>query len=99
MIVVLQPACFSLFPRLKIKLKGSQFNKTEVNEEESQAVLNTLTEQDFQDAFKNGRNAGNDGYARKESTSRVMVASSSKVSFYQMVALIPEIMDGLSGRI
>jgi hypothetical protein len=34
---------------LKIKLKGRHFDTTEV---ESQVVLNTLTEYDFQDAFK-----------------------------------------------
>jgi hypothetical protein len=44
-----------LFLRLKIKLKGRYFATTEVNEAESQAVLNTLTEYDFQDAFKNDR--------------------------------------------
>jgi hypothetical protein len=37
---------------LKIKLKGCRFYVTEVIEAESQAVLNTLTEHDFQDAFK-----------------------------------------------
>jgi hypothetical protein len=52
MSVVINPPYFSLFPRLKIKLKGRHFDTTEVMEAESQAVLNTLTEQDFQDAFK-----------------------------------------------
>jgi hypothetical protein len=37
---------------LKIKLKGSHFNANEVIEAESQAVLNTLTEHDFEDAFE-----------------------------------------------
>jgi hypothetical protein len=37
---------------LKIKLKGRHFDTTEVIEAESQAVLNTLTEHDFQNAFK-----------------------------------------------
>jgi hypothetical protein len=37
---------------LKIKLKGSRFYTTEVIEADSQAVMNTLTEYDFQDAFK-----------------------------------------------
>jgi hypothetical protein len=36
---------------MKRKLKGSHFDTTEVIEAESQAVLNTLTEQDFQDVF------------------------------------------------
>jgi hypothetical protein len=35
---------FSLFPGLKIKLKGRQFSTIEVIEVESQAVLNTLTD-------------------------------------------------------
>jgi hypothetical protein len=48
----LAPCDFSLFPRLKIKLKGRRFDTIEVNEAESQAVLNTLTEYDNQDAFK-----------------------------------------------
>jgi hypothetical protein len=41
-----------LIPLLKIKLKGRHFDTTEGMEAESQAVLNTLTEHDFQDAFK-----------------------------------------------
>jgi hypothetical protein len=38
---------------LKIKLKGGHFDPIDVMEAESQAVMNTLTEHDFQDAFKN----------------------------------------------
>jgi hypothetical protein len=49
-----------------------------VIEAEWQAVLNTLTENDFQDAFKNGRSVENDAYARKGITSRFMVASRLK---------------------
>jgi hypothetical protein len=49
MTVVPHPSCFSLFPRLKIKLKGLHFDTTEVIEAESQAVMNTLTEHVFQD--------------------------------------------------
>jgi hypothetical protein len=41
-----------LFPRLKIKLIGHHFDTTEVIKAESEAALNTLTEHDFQDAFK-----------------------------------------------
>jgi hypothetical protein len=37
---------------VKIKLKECHFDTTEVNEAESQTVLNTLREHDFQDAFK-----------------------------------------------
>jgi hypothetical protein len=42
---------FSLFPRLKIKLQGRHFDTIDVIGTESQAVLNTHTEHDFQDAF------------------------------------------------
>jgi hypothetical protein len=52
MIVVPHPLYFSLFHRLKIRLKGRHFYTTEVTEAESQAMLNTLTENDFRDAFK-----------------------------------------------
>jgi hypothetical protein len=37
--------------RLKIKLKDSHFDTTEVMEAESHAVLNILSEHGFQDAF------------------------------------------------
>jgi hypothetical protein len=42
----LAPCDFSLFPRLKIKLKGRHFDTIEVIEAESQEVVNTLTGQD-----------------------------------------------------
>jgi hypothetical protein len=41
-----------LIPRLKIQLKGRQFDTTEVIKTESQAVLDTLTEHDFQNTFR-----------------------------------------------
>jgi hypothetical protein len=43
---------FSLFLRLKIKLKGHHFGTSEVIEAKSQAVLNAFTEHDFQDTMK-----------------------------------------------
>jgi hypothetical protein len=51
MTVVSKPSYFSLFLRLKIKLKGRHFDTTDVIDAESQAVLNSLTEHDFQNAF------------------------------------------------
>jgi hypothetical protein len=79
--VVPHPPYFSLFPWLKIKLKGHYFDTTEVIGTELQVVLNMLTEQDFRDAFNNGRSTGNSTYAQ-ETTLRVMVASRPKVSFW-----------------
>jgi hypothetical protein len=70
-----------VFLQLKIKLKDRHFDTIEVMEAEPLVVLNTLTEHNFQNAFKNGRSIGNGGYVLKRTTSRVMVASRSKVSF------------------
>jgi hypothetical protein len=39
---------------LKIKLKGRHFGTIEVVEAALQAVLNTLTQHDFQDALNSG---------------------------------------------
>jgi hypothetical protein len=55
MTIVPYPPYLSLFPRLIIELKGRHFDTIEVIEAESQAVLNTLTEHDFQNAFKKGQ--------------------------------------------
>jgi hypothetical protein len=52
MTVVPHSPYFILFLRLNIKLKCSHFDRIEVIEAESQAVLNSLTEHDFQDAFQ-----------------------------------------------
>jgi hypothetical protein len=49
-IVVLHPLYFSLFNRLKIKLKDRHFDTIEVIEADLQIVLNTLIEHSFQDA-------------------------------------------------
>jgi hypothetical protein len=52
MIVVLHPPYFRLFSILKIKLKGHHFDTIEVTGSESQAVLNALSEHDFQEAVQ-----------------------------------------------
>jgi hypothetical protein len=49
----LAPCDFFLFPKLKMKLKGRRFQTLEEIQAESQAVLNTLGENDFQECFKN----------------------------------------------
>jgi hypothetical protein len=63
------------------KTDNPHFDALEVIAVESQAMLNTLTEHNFQGAFKNGRSAGNGAYARKGAFTRVMVAIRPKVSF------------------
>ena len=49
----LAPSDFFLFPKLKMKLKGRRFQTLEEMQAESQAVLNALRENDFQECFKN----------------------------------------------
>ena len=51
----LAPCDFLLFPKIKLKLKGHRFNTTEEIQAESQRVLDTLTEKDFQEAFPKWR--------------------------------------------
>jgi hypothetical protein len=43
---------FSLFPKMKLKLKERRFDTTEEIQAESQKVLDTQTEKDFQDVQK-----------------------------------------------
>jgi hypothetical protein len=53
MTLVSHPPYVSLFPLLNIKLKSpAKFDTIEVIEAGSQAMLETLTEHDFWDAFK-----------------------------------------------
>jgi hypothetical protein len=47
MTVILHPPYFSLFPQLKIKLKGLHFDTIEMIEAKLQVVLSTLTKQNF----------------------------------------------------
>jgi len=43
---------FFLFPKMKLQLKGRRFDRVEETQRESQNVLGTLREQDFQHAFQ-----------------------------------------------
>jgi len=48
----LAPCDFFLFPKMKLQLKGRRFDIVEEIQRESQNVLRTLREQDFQHAFQ-----------------------------------------------
>jgi hypothetical protein len=50
--ITVVPHTVFLFPQLNMKLKGHRFVAIEVIEAESQAMLDTITEHDFQGAFK-----------------------------------------------
>ena len=51
----LAPCDFFLFPKMKWKLKGRRFDTIEDIQAETQKVLDTLTEKNFQDAFQKWR--------------------------------------------
>jgi hypothetical protein len=80
MTVVPHPPYFSVSPFED--LKGLHFATIEMIEAESQAVLNALTEHDFQMHLKKWRSIWNGAHAQKGTgtTSRVMAASRPKVS-------------------
>jgi hypothetical protein len=63
-----------------MKMRCRHYDTLEVIKAESQAVLNSLTEHNFQDAFKE-KNAANRAYVQNGTTSRVMLASRPTVSF------------------
>ena len=52
----LAPSDLFLFPKLKMKFKGRRFQRLEEIQAESQAVPNTLRENDFQKYLKNWQN-------------------------------------------
>jgi hypothetical protein len=75
----LTPWDFSLFPQFKLKFKGCHFDTIKVIEAESQAMLDTLTGHDFQNALKMGEAMGT--VHTCGATSRAIVASKPNVIF------------------
>jgi len=51
----LAPCDFFLFPKMKLKPKRCQFDTTEEIQAESQRVLDTLIQKDFQEVFQKWR--------------------------------------------
>jgi hypothetical protein len=51
----LVPCDFFLFSKMKYNLQGRRFDTTEEIQTESQRVLDTVTEKDFQEAFQKWR--------------------------------------------
>jgi hypothetical protein len=94
MTVVPHPTYFSLFLRLKIKLKDLHFDTIELLEAELRAALNTHTEHDLHIAFKK---------KWQKCWERCILAEVDyfegdwpvvpKLVFDQMAAPVPEIMD------
>jgi hypothetical protein len=92
--IVSYPPYCSLFPRLKIKLKGRHFDTSEVIEAESQEVLNSPREHEFQDAFKKMSQTPRTVHMRGIGLLRWRWwPLGPKLVFDQMAALVPDIMD------
>ena len=70
----LAPSDFFLFPKLKMKLKGWRFQTLEEIQAESQAILNMLRENDFQECFKNWQRRWDCCQASERTTLKVMPA-------------------------
>jgi hypothetical protein len=47
----LAPCDYFLFPKMKLNLKGHRFETIEETQAESQEVLDTVTEKNFQETF------------------------------------------------
>jgi hypothetical protein len=60
------PRDFTLFPKLKMKLEGRRFETMSDIQRESQAVLNSIKENDFNGAFEVQKNSGIAVYIPKE---------------------------------
>jgi hypothetical protein len=76
--------CDFLLPKMKLKLKGHRFDTTQEIQAESQRVLDTLTEKDFQEAFQKWRRRWDQFYSREETTSRVIAANKAYGEFYDL---------------
>jgi hypothetical protein len=75
---------------LKVKLKSRHSDTTEVIKAELQAVLNTLPEYDFQEAFKNAKTVQTGGRGLFRGS---WWPVGPMLVFDQTAAPVPEIMD------
>jgi hypothetical protein len=72
---------------MKLKLKGRWFDTIEI---QAKSPRQTLTEKDFQEAFKNGGDGGTGVCMREGTTSRVMAGDRPYGEFYDFYSVSPE---------
>jgi hypothetical protein len=89
----LAPYDFFLFQKMKLKLKGCQFDTTEEIQAKSQRVLDTPTEKEFRRRSKNGGDGGTGVDMQKGTTLRVMTAGRPFGELYDFTTLIRNILD------
>jgi hypothetical protein len=68
------PCDFALFPKFKIKLKGRRFQTQSDIQRESQAVLDSIKENDFHGAFEERKNDGIAVYVPNETIMKELAA-------------------------
>jgi hypothetical protein len=86
----LAPSDFFLFPKMKLNLKGLQFDTIEEIQAESQRVLDTATEKDFQEVFHKWRIWWDWCLHGEGTTSRVMAADRPYGELYDFYSASPE---------
>jgi hypothetical protein len=84
----LAPCDFFLFPKIKLNLKTRRFDTTEEIHAESQRVLDTMIEENFQEAFQNERDGGTGVYMLEGTTSRVTAADRPYGEFKIFIASV-----------
>jgi hypothetical protein len=83
----LAPCDFFLFPKMKLKLKRRRFDTIEEIQAESQRLLGTLTEKDFQKTLQNGGDGGTGVCMRQGANSLLMVADRPYGEFYDFCSV------------
>ena len=71
-------------------LKGRRFDTIEEIQTESQRVLDTLIEKDFQKSFQNGGDCRTGVYKREGTNSKVKAADRAYSEFYDFYSISPE---------
>jgi hypothetical protein len=69
----LAPADFFLFPKMKMQLKGRRFHSVADIQHESQKVMDSLTQNDFEAAFQQWQERCDRALLRKVTISKEMV--------------------------
>jgi hypothetical protein len=86
----LAPCDIFLFTKMRLKLKGRRFDTIEKIQAESQRVLDTLAEKDFQEAFQKWRRQRDRCLHAGGTTSRVMETDGPYGEFYYFYSVTPE---------
>jgi hypothetical protein len=99
---ILGPCDFALFPKLKMKLKGRRFETVSNIQTDSQAVLDSIKENDFRVLLKRGKKMGSLYTFPRSLFQRRWPPKLSKLSqhfFFDLVDHISEVQNNLDRQI